>query len=194
MEGHQPYLGDLLTMVINHLLTGMVLQVAKARWSRNVDGCRAAFWWLLASLFNTDKDGTFWNIWGKSNLETCVTVGWKIHRDCLRQRILSCKWWNCTLFLGQRRVDVAEFVCQCSLFCRAHGGDPSLTRRSCIQERCRSGIICFQVGEKEHDPMELGRPKENSKLRGDWNAPDEAEGDKKHLPTLEEFLHGDKKS
>ena len=27
MEGHQPYLGDLLTMVINHLLTGMILQV-----------------------------------------------------------------------------------------------------------------------------------------------------------------------
>ena len=27
MEGHQPYLGDLLTMVTNHLLTGMILQV-----------------------------------------------------------------------------------------------------------------------------------------------------------------------
>ena len=27
MEGEQPYLGDLLTMVINHLLTGMILQV-----------------------------------------------------------------------------------------------------------------------------------------------------------------------
>ena len=27
MEGKQPYLGDLLTMVINHILTGMILQV-----------------------------------------------------------------------------------------------------------------------------------------------------------------------
>ena len=27
MEGEQPYLGDLLTMVINHLLSGMILQV-----------------------------------------------------------------------------------------------------------------------------------------------------------------------
>ena len=27
MEGEQPHLGDLLTMVINHLLTGMILQV-----------------------------------------------------------------------------------------------------------------------------------------------------------------------
>ena len=27
MEGEQPYLGDLLTMAINHLLTGMILQV-----------------------------------------------------------------------------------------------------------------------------------------------------------------------
>ena len=27
LEGKQPYLGDLLTMVINHLLTGMILQV-----------------------------------------------------------------------------------------------------------------------------------------------------------------------
>ena len=27
MEREQPYLGDLLTMVINHLLTGMILQV-----------------------------------------------------------------------------------------------------------------------------------------------------------------------
>ncbi len=27
MEGGQPYLGDLLTMVINHLLSGMILQV-----------------------------------------------------------------------------------------------------------------------------------------------------------------------
>ena len=26
LEGEQPYLGDLLTMVINHLLTGMILQ------------------------------------------------------------------------------------------------------------------------------------------------------------------------
>ena len=26
MEGEQPYLGDLLTMVVNHLLTGMILQ------------------------------------------------------------------------------------------------------------------------------------------------------------------------
>ena len=26
MEGEQPYLGDLLTMVINHLLIGMILQ------------------------------------------------------------------------------------------------------------------------------------------------------------------------
>ena len=28
LEGEQPYLGDLLTMVINHLLTGMILQVS----------------------------------------------------------------------------------------------------------------------------------------------------------------------
>ena len=27
MEGEQPYLGDLLTMVINHLLNGMIIQV-----------------------------------------------------------------------------------------------------------------------------------------------------------------------
>ena len=27
LEGKQPYLGDLLTMVISHLLTGMILQV-----------------------------------------------------------------------------------------------------------------------------------------------------------------------
>ena len=30
MEGEQPHLGDLLTMVINHLLTGMILQVLLA--------------------------------------------------------------------------------------------------------------------------------------------------------------------
>ena len=27
LEGEQPFLGDLLTLVINHLLTGMILQV-----------------------------------------------------------------------------------------------------------------------------------------------------------------------
>ncbi len=27
LEGEQPYLGDLLTMVTNHLLNGMILQV-----------------------------------------------------------------------------------------------------------------------------------------------------------------------
>ena len=27
LEGEQPYLGDLLTMVINHLLNGMIIQV-----------------------------------------------------------------------------------------------------------------------------------------------------------------------
>ena len=27
LQGEQPYLGDLLTMVINHLLAGMILQV-----------------------------------------------------------------------------------------------------------------------------------------------------------------------
>ena len=26
IEGEQPYLGDLLTMLLNHLLTGMILQ------------------------------------------------------------------------------------------------------------------------------------------------------------------------
>ena len=26
LEGEQPYLGDLLTMVMNHLLNGMILQ------------------------------------------------------------------------------------------------------------------------------------------------------------------------
>ena len=29
LEGEQPQLGDLLTMVINHLLNGMLLQVVK---------------------------------------------------------------------------------------------------------------------------------------------------------------------
>ena len=28
LEGELPYLGELLSMVINHLLTGMILQVA----------------------------------------------------------------------------------------------------------------------------------------------------------------------
>ena len=32
LEGEQPYLGDLLTMVINHLLTGMILQVRCAKF------------------------------------------------------------------------------------------------------------------------------------------------------------------
>ena len=31
LEGEQPYLGDLLTMVISHLLTGMILQVHPAK-------------------------------------------------------------------------------------------------------------------------------------------------------------------
>ena len=31
MEGEQSYLGDLLTMVINHLLTGMILQVSSQK-------------------------------------------------------------------------------------------------------------------------------------------------------------------
>ena len=31
MEGEYPYLGDLLTMVINHILTGMILQVCIQR-------------------------------------------------------------------------------------------------------------------------------------------------------------------
>ena len=30
MEGEQPYLGDLLTIVINHLLNGMILQVGSS--------------------------------------------------------------------------------------------------------------------------------------------------------------------
>ena len=36
MEGHQPYLGDLLTMVIKHLLTGMILQVTMAKHKNQV--------------------------------------------------------------------------------------------------------------------------------------------------------------
>ena len=31
LEGEQSYLGDLLTMVINHLLTGMILQVSSQK-------------------------------------------------------------------------------------------------------------------------------------------------------------------
>ena len=39
LEGEQPFLGDLLTMVINHLLTGMILQVpsGKLRWQMEND-------------------------------------------------------------------------------------------------------------------------------------------------------------
>ena len=32
LEGEQPYLGDLLTMAINHLLSGMILQI----WNLNI--------------------------------------------------------------------------------------------------------------------------------------------------------------
>ncbi len=32
LEGEQPYLGALLTMVINHLLTGMILQALPRGW------------------------------------------------------------------------------------------------------------------------------------------------------------------
>ena len=32
MEGEEPYLGGLLTMVINHLLTGIILQVGGVGW------------------------------------------------------------------------------------------------------------------------------------------------------------------
>ncbi len=32
LEGEQPYLGGLLTMVINHLLTGMILQLYTKRF------------------------------------------------------------------------------------------------------------------------------------------------------------------
>ena len=35
LEGEQPYLGDLLTMIINHLLTGMILRVAANRTERS---------------------------------------------------------------------------------------------------------------------------------------------------------------
>ncbi len=38
LEGKQPYLGDLLTMVINHLLTGMILQVAFSKcWKESAE-------------------------------------------------------------------------------------------------------------------------------------------------------------
>ena len=32
LEGEQPYLGDLLAMVIDHLLIGMILQVVMVQW------------------------------------------------------------------------------------------------------------------------------------------------------------------
>ena len=35
LEGEQAYLGDLLTMVIDHLLTGMILQVATCTWRQH---------------------------------------------------------------------------------------------------------------------------------------------------------------
>ena len=44
LEGEEPYLGDLLSKVINHLLTGMILQVVELAkkptvYLEQVDGC-----------------------------------------------------------------------------------------------------------------------------------------------------------
>ncbi len=51
LEGEQPYLGDLLTMVINHLLNGMTLQVT-------------GFWAHFVNL-----DGFFWRFFVEDSAE-----------------------------------------------------------------------------------------------------------------------------
>ena len=38
LEGEQPYLEDILTRVINHLLTGMILQVGKIKFKPLLHG------------------------------------------------------------------------------------------------------------------------------------------------------------
>ncbi len=62
LEGKQPYLGDLLTMVINHLLTGMILQVvtgtfddqiATLPWA-NMVSAGQTFWILIKHVNGTD--------------------------------------------------------------------------------------------------------------------------------------------
>ena len=44
MEGEQPYSGDLLTMVINHLLAGMILQVVLADGDALSNNSQVAVW------------------------------------------------------------------------------------------------------------------------------------------------------
>ncbi len=64
LEGEKPYLGDLLTLVINHLLTGMILQVVFqiTPW-HGVLGSKNPFWKLfrtkLAKLPQT-RTFTYW--------------------------------------------------------------------------------------------------------------------------------------
>jgi len=69
LEREQPYLGDLLTMVINHLLTGMILQVRFANDSM-----------ILYIYMN----------WFRRNL-TCHEMPWSpFHQAGFRA---SCHWW-----------------------------------------------------------------------------------------------------
>ena len=64
LEGEQPYLGDLLNMVINHLLTGMVLQVTHRIHGTGI----FAFISLIFFMVNVGKytiRGYTWILWVK---------------------------------------------------------------------------------------------------------------------------------
>ena len=56
MEGEQPYLGDLLTMVINHLLNGMILQAGcnRGKWRFRLGSpilkTEKSWWWRASIL------------------------------------------------------------------------------------------------------------------------------------------------
>ena len=81
LEGEQPYLGDLLTMVINHLLTGMILQVPP--WKQN------------KSPLKNDGTGTRSFLFGKVNFQgqTVQLREIHIHRSpCIPRR--GGPWWN----------------------------------------------------------------------------------------------------
>ena len=79
LEGEQPYLGDLLTIVINHLLTGMLLQAPPFH---SLYFCCTGWVGLIANR-TFFLESTWWKPWWNLGTLRLLGMSWGVKTTCL---------------------------------------------------------------------------------------------------------------
>ena len=132
MEGEQPYLGDLLTMVNNHLLTGMILQVRSyppgfdqhIRWS--LDEARLdPFFLRKECMWKEQKKSSIW-LFPSWNSKQPAWNGWKLWNNQFSCKDSKSSNWT-TIYKWMFQVSRFKLFFFCGSCCSFFKGDSWLS-------------------------------------------------------------------